>query len=260
MPEPSPSRDLTEYAARYAALAFEETQVEYRREVVLQVLAESGGRRILEIGCALHPLCNFATAFDRWTIVEPAPVFAEAARISTAGDARVMVFEDTIEGACARGTIRRGDHDVILLSSLLHEVPSPEGVLRGVHTLSDASTRVHVNVPNATSLHRELAVAMGIIPSVYEPSAQQRTLAQPRIYDIASLEALLVQTGFVVTARGGYLLKPFTHAQMQALVSLGTIDRSLLDGLHALGKKFPALASEIFVNACAAGPQESPKL
>jgi protein involved in polysaccharide export with SLBB domain len=36
---------------------------------------------------------------------------------------------------------------------------------------------------------------------------------------------------------------------MQGLVTGGTISRPMLDGLYALGKKFPELASEIFVNA-----------
>ena len=52
-----------------------------------------------------------------------------------------------------------------------------------------------------------------------------------------------------VVESGGYLLKPFTHAQMQGLVDGGTIDRTMLKGLHELGRKFPALASAIYVNA-----------
>lgn len=244
-----PLRDLADYADQYADLPFEATQVDYRRRLVLEVLEGHRARRVLEVGCGLDPLAPYATGFDAWTIVEPAERFAETAKRLTSDDGRVRVMAHTIEAAVASGALVRGEFDVILLSSLLHEVPSPEAVLRGVHALCDAQTLVHCNVPNATSLHRELAVAMGLIPHVSTPSPQQVRLQQGRIFDRGSLEAIMAQCGFGVIARGGYLLKPFTHAQMQGLVSGGTIDRQMLEGLNALGKKFPELASEIYVNA-----------
>lgn len=242
-------RDLADYADQYADLPFEATQVAYRRRLVLEVLEAHGARRVLEVGCGLDPLASHASRFEAWTIVEPAPRFAETARRRTEGDARVRIIAQTIEAAVASGALRPGDFDAILLSSLLHEVPSTEAVLRGVHALCDAHTLVHCNVPNAASLHREWAVAMGLIPSVDTPSPQQLRLQQGRIFDRASLDALMAQCGFGVIERGGYLLKPFTHAQMHGLVSGGTIDRPMLEGLYALGKKFPDLASEIYVNA-----------
>ena len=37
-------------------------------------------------------------------------------------------------------------------------------------------------------------------------------------------------------------------AVLQMLVTGGTIDRQMLEGLYVLGKKFPSLASDILVN------------
>lgn len=250
-----PHRNLSDYATRYAALPFEEVQVAYRRRLVLDVLAECGAKRVLEVGCGLEPLAAHAPSFDAWTIVEPAATFAAAAVEQVAGDSRVRVLVDTIEGAVGSGALVRGAFDVVILSSLLHEVPSPEEVLRGVRSLCDGRTLVHCNVPNATSLHRELAVAMGLIPDVATPSPQQVALQQRRIFDARSLERLVEGAGFAVASSGGYLVKPFTHAQMAALVSGGTIDRQVLEGLYVLGRKFPEFASEIFVNARSSGPQ-----
>lgn len=250
-----PNRNLSDYATRYAALPFEEVQVAYRRRLVLEVLAECGARRVLEVGCGLEPLAPRAAAFDAWTIVEPAAAFATAATAQVAHDARVRVVTDTIEGAIASGSLSPGAFDVVILSSLLHEVPSPEEVLRGVRELCDAGTLVHCNVPNATSLHRELAVAMGLIAHVETPSPQQLALQQRRIFDARSLERLVSDAGFHVESAGGYLLKPFTHAQMAAMVSGGTIDRQVLEGLYVLGRKFPELASEIFVNVRSSEPR-----
>lgn len=246
---PSAPRDLSRYAEVYDGLPFEGVQVEYRRLAVLERLAASGARRILEVGCGREPLARHVDAFDAWTIVEPAAAFARRAVQLTASDARVRVVTATIEAAVTGRRFVAGDFDFIVLSSLLHEVPDPARVLRGVRALCTPATRVHCNVPNAGSFHRELAVAMGLIPAVDTPSAQQVALQQRRIYDAASLESLVTAAGFRPIARGGYLLKPFTHAQMQALVTGGTIDRAMLDGLYRLGKKFPALASEIWVDA-----------
>ncbi len=245
----APARDLAHYADTYDALPFEAIQVEYRRRAVLERLAESGAQRILEVGCGRDPLSRHADGYRSWTIVEPAEAFAAQAVQLTAGDPRVRVVASTIEAAAASRTFAPGDFDFIVLSSLLHELPDPPGVLRGVRALCTHGTRVHCNVPNAGSFHRELAVAMGLIPAVDTPSAQQVALQQARIYQLAALEAELTDAGFRVVARGGYLLKPFTHAQMQALVTGGTIDRAMLEGLYRLGKKFPALASEIWVDA-----------
>lgn len=247
--EPHEARDLDDYAARYAALPFEAFQVEYRRRAVLEVVRESGARHVIEVGCGFEPLARHVTDFETWTIVEPAAPFAAAARKLVAANPRVRVLERTVEGAGAEGLLAANTPDLVLLSSLLHEVPSPEAVLAGVRAVCDPDTLVHVNVPNASSLHRELAVAMGLIPAVTTPSPQQLALQQPRIFDAESLERLVRDAGFAVVAAGGYLLKPFTHAQMQGLVEGGTIDRLTLDGLFQLGRKFPALASEIFVNA-----------
>jgi len=247
-PLPVTPRDLVDYADRYGALPFEDTQVAFRRRAVLEVVRSSGARRILEVGCGLDPLACHLDAFDTWTIVEPAPRFAEAARRLTEGDLRVTVVEATIEHATSRGMLAKGMHDLVLLSSLLHELPDPAEVLRAVRALADDNTLVHANVPNAGSFHRELAVAMQIIPSVDTPSPQQMTLQQLRIFDHDTLRQLAEECGFTVVEHGGYFLKPFTHAQMQGMLDGGTIDRPLLEGLYQLGKKFPSLASEIFVN------------
>lgn len=243
------ARDLGDYAARYAELPFEALQVEFRRRVVLEVVQGCRAQHVLEVGCGLEPLAEHVAQFTSWTIVEPATMFADAARRRLGGDARVRVLEATIEAVAERGWDGGPAPDLILLSSLLHEVPSPADVLRGVAALCGSRTLVHVNVPNATSLHRELAVAMGLIPAVSTLSPQQRMLQQGRIFDRDSLEQLVRDAGLEVLQSGGYLLKPFTHAQMQALVDGGTIDRTMLEGLHELGRKFPALASEIYVNA-----------
>jgi hypothetical protein len=112
---------------------------------------------------------------------------------------------------------------------------------------------VHVNVPSAGSLHRRLAVAMGLISDPAEESETQRLLQQRHVYDAAELEQELVDAGFRIRRRGSILVKPFTHAQMQRLVDDGFLTPQLLDGLDRLADQLPELGSEIWVDAEPAG-------
>jgi hypothetical protein len=65
---------------------------------------------------------------------------------------------------------------------------------------------------------------------------------------------MLAQTGFRVVDSGSYFVKPFTHAQMAAMLDTGIIDGSVLDGLDALARDLPGFGSEIYANAVLISP------
>ena len=103
---------------------------------------------------------------------------------------------------------------------------------------------LHINVPNADSLHRMLAKAMGLISDTHNLSSRNIELLQQRVYDKQSLQHEVESLGFVVVEQGGYFVKPFTHGQMQSMTPiLGT---GVLDGLYKLGIEQPGIASEIY--------------
>ena len=108
---------------------------------------------------------------------------------------------------------------------------------------------LHLSVPNAHSLHRLLAVAMGLIDSPKALSLTQLTMQQRSTYDSQTLHAELNRAGFQVTDSGSLFVKPFTHAQMQQLVDQGFMTPAMLDGLDRLAVIEPNLGSEIWVNA-----------
>lgn len=239
-------RDLGRYERSYAALDFEPVQARMRKRKLLEVLAAWQPRRVLEVGCADDPLFNHYRHHDRFVVVEPGARFAQAACVQACRDERIVVVQAPIEDAVER---LAGDaFDCILLSGLLHEVPSPERVLAAVARLCSSGTRLHVNVPNARSLHRLLALEMGLIGDLRELSPQQRSLQQARTFDIDSLEAVCRDAGFRVVERGSYFVKPFTHRQMAALQDAGVLNDAMLDGLYAVEKHLSGLGSEIFVH------------
>lgn len=239
-------RDLVDYVAQYRGLPFEPLQIAFRRRRVLARVAAHAPRRLLEIGCGESPLFLDLPGMDA-VVVEPAPPFAENARRLAAGRPGITVVEEHAEQLQA-GSLG-GPFDMVVVSCLLHEVPDPQRLLAAAHGFCAAGGVVHVNVPSARSLHRLLAVAMGLIPDPATESETQRTMQQRGVYDAAGLEGELTRAGFEIRHRGSIFVKPFTHAQMQHLVDEDFLTPQMLDGLDALAQLLPDLGSELWVDA-----------
>lgn len=238
------TRDIVEYTAAYERLPFEPIQAAYRRKLVLAQVARCKPARLLEVGCGHAPLFTDLQGMQV-TVVEPSPVFAENARQQALGRPDVQVVQAMVEDLPLTADLP----GMIVLSCLLHEVEDPHALLKAVRRLCAADTVLHVNVPNARSLHRLLAVAMGLIASPGEISDTQRAMQQRATYDRDTLHAELDRAGFEVQAGGSIFVKPFTHAQMQQLVDQGFMTPAMLDGLGRLAESSPELGSEIWVNA-----------
>lgn len=238
-------RDLGDYVAQYRTLPFEPVQVGYRRRLVLERIAAHRPGRLLEIGCGEWPLFCELPGLES-VVIEPTPAFAAHARMLAADRPEATVVEGLAESVDPAAV---GDFDLVVLSCLLHEVPDPQRLLAAARSFCRPRGVLHVNVPNARSLHRLLAVAMGLIADPATTSATQRRMQQRGIYDGESLAAELRTAGFAVRERGGIFVKPFTHAQMQRLVDDGFLTPELLDGLAALAGTHPELASELWMDA-----------
>ena len=107
---------------------------------------------------------------------------------------------------------------------------------------------MHVNVPNAHSLHRLLAVEIGLIEDPFELSSTQKQMQQHSTFGLDSLAELLCQQGFEVQSSGGYFIN-FTHPQMQDLCDCGFLTGAHLEGLFRLSRRMPEFGSEIYINA-----------
>jgi hypothetical protein len=94
---------------------------------------------------------------------------------------------------------------------------------------------------------------MNLVSDTHQRSERNESLGQPRVFDRASLEAMITEAGFSVAQGGGYFIKPFTHAQMAALPFL---EQRLIEGLNRLGGELPELASEIYCVAIPAGGRD----
>lgn len=245
------SERIALYQQRYSSdYGFEAVMVAARQRLVLEVIERLRPRVVLEAGCGIESLARRAAAagltVDQWLIVEPGERFAAVAKQTAPAGLRLEVIrgflEDSIE-AVRKRSLR--PPDLVICAGLLNEVEEPAAVLRAARELVAGDGVVHVSVPNALSLHRRLARAMGIITDERQLTERNRMLAQYRVFDFAALVHVSTEAGFRVIEQGGYFLKPFTHAQMQ---TIGFLSEEILDGLWRLGRELPELASEIYVN------------
>jgi len=241
------NRDLDNYQREYAASPFEEHLVAARREVVLEFLVRRNLKDLLEVGCAGKPLVESLADFRSCIILEPGRVYFEQAqaaiqKLPASEHIRLLAkrFEDL------------ADHppiDVIIISSLIHEIDDAAGMLRHAFDVAPPGCWLHLNVPNAKSFHRLWAAEAGLIRDEYEKSAMQIRLQQSHTFDLNSLKDLVQRAGFAVEESGSYYIKPFSNAQMQQLIDLGMLTPALLRGLLKMERHLPGLGADIFVNA-----------
>ncbi len=245
---------IDEYGISYALdLEFELHLVKSRNKLLLDLISSLRPKVVLEVGCGLtstleemNDTMRDTSFLDTWIIMEPNSMFYESMINRIQPDSRVELINEFIEDSVQQVINQYSPVDLVICSSVLHEVPNLEQVLIALRQIVPQDKTLHVNVPNSHSLHRRLAVSMGLIEQENEMSDRNIELKQCRVFNLTELERIICDAGFEVIESGGYFIKPFTHNQMAELPFL---NEELLDGLYRLGRSLPDLAAEIFVNA-----------
>lgn len=248
MPSSALARNLHDYENEYQSASFEPIQAAFRKRLIISQLQRYNARRILEVGCGMAPLFESDLEFERMTIVEPGAGFSANARAMSSDDARITVVESTLEDAVSTALLEGKTFDFIVAAALIHELPEPSSFLMALRAICSPQTTIHLSVPNARSLHRLLAMEMGLIQDIHELSDRQRKLQQHHTFDMEQLRQLCLQTGFMILDEGSHFIKPFTHNQMQALRNEGFLTDRMLCGMMGLERHLPGLGSEIYVN------------
>ncbi len=242
-------RDIDQYEKDYLDNPFEAELIRYRHRKTLETITSLRPRKILEVGCGQIPLHHYIDDYDQLVIVEPSKEFAGIANASDS--ARITVINDVLKAEYAD---QYGcDFDLIVISSLLHEMEDPLALLTCAANFASPKSVFHINVPNANSLHRLLAVKMGLITDVTEKSERQIKYQQSHTFDVQSLSELVRAAKLEVISCETFFIKPFTHSQMQSLLDSGFMDDRMLEGFYQLGADLPTMGAEIALNARLAG-------
>lgn len=131
--------------------------------------------------------------------------------------------------------------DVIIMEHILEHVDNPIELLRRVSGWLSDFGRIIVGVPNGNSIHRLVAVKMGLLSSPCELNERDHKLGHRRVYVRETLECDLFEAGLEVETIGGVYFKPLSNAQIEA-----NWDESMINGFYELGKDFPDLAAELY--------------
>jgi SAM-dependent methyltransferase len=133
-------------------------------------------------------------------------------------------------------------YDVILASHVLEHVDDPQSILRSASSWLTETGKIIIVVPNRNSLHRQLAVIMGLQPELDTLSKRDLLVGHQRVYSLQSLEQDIGQAGLCLVDSSGFFLKVLPNSMMLEY------SRELLWGLNAIS---PSLPKQILANIAA---------
>jgi 2-polyprenyl-3-methyl-5-hydroxy-6-metoxy-1,4-benzoquinol methylase len=189
----------------------------------------------------LGPAEGIATAelmkcFSDLTCVDGARSFCETLKNRYPGVAVACALFEHYE------TERRFDN--IVLGHVLEHVDDPVQILKRVREWLMPNGRVFAAVPNARSIHRQLAVVMGLLQKEDELNEADRHHGHRRVYNPESFRQDFLRAGLKIEIFGGYWLKPVSNRQLEE-----TWTPEMIEAAMAVGERYPDIAAEIYVVA-----------
>lgn len=223
--------------------------MKYRKKKIIETLEKYKPKTILEIGCGMNPIFqDYDEKGLRYTIVEPSEYFYDHAVKLSSNSQRIICINDFFGSNEASSEKLGNTFDFIICSSLLHEIENSEEMLNDIARCCNENTVVHINVPNAYSMHRILAKESAMISDIHQFSQRNQQFQQNKVFDLQALKETVIQNGLTIIDEGSYFIKPFSHSQMYDLLKTGIIDERVLDGFYRMIQWMPEYGSEIFVN------------
>lgn len=99
-----------------------------------------------------------------------------------------------------------------------------------------------LGVPIGHSIHRLVAVKMGLLNDPCQLNSRDHALGHRRVYTPQTFRADIEKSGLKVQESGGVYFKPLSNRQIQENWS-----EEMIRGFYELGKDFPEFAAEIYV-------------
>lgn len=171
-------------------------------------------------------LSRLAPLPRRYVVVEGAPSLAARAReeFPTVEVVQALFEEHVPDEPC----------DKLMALHVLEHVDDPVALAAHLRSWLVPGGELVVVVPNKRSLHRRLAVLMGLQPELDTLSPRDHLVGHQRVYDLTQLEDDLRAAGFEPFERRGMLFKPLPNGMML------DFPPQLIQALNDLGDELPA--------------------
>jgi len=197
----------------------------------------SSARSILELGYGEGTVSKelMFEGFSNRTILEGSPDLCDRARKDLGESA--IVLNTFFENFNALESF-----DLVLATNILEHVLNPIVILEKIRSwLTPAGTCV-ITVPNSESLHRRIALDMGLISSTKELSNRDKIVGHLRVYDLGELASDITKAGLKILKVEGMVLK-FTNYELQKNLPIDVVN-----SLHNISSKVPAeLCANLYV-------------
>jgi 2-polyprenyl-3-methyl-5-hydroxy-6-metoxy-1,4-benzoquinol methylase len=193
------------------------------------------GSSCLELGPAEGLMTEIiARRFDDLVLVDGSERFcADLRERFPSAEVVCSLFEDYEPG-------RR--FDTIVLGHVLEHVDDPDTLVRRIADWVEPDGRLLACVPNARSIHRQMAVVMGLLGREDEMNDTDRHHGHRRVYDPERFRATFLRNGWDIELFGGYWLKPVSNAQID-----NDWTDEMLEAAFQVGERYPDIAAEIYV-------------
>ncbi|WP_426955162.1 class I SAM-dependent methyltransferase [Muricoccus radiodurans] len=202
-----------------------------------------GGARALEMGCHHGEFSALiAPYFSQLEIVDAAERFLAMTRERLGG--RAVFHRSLFESFTPSGRF-----DSIFLCHVLEHLIDPVLVLSRARSWLRPGGRLLIAVPNGMAPSRQIAVEMGVVPSLCAFTEADIREGHRRVYLPDTLAADVRAAGLRIVERGGILFKALANFQMDGLLANGLASKAYLDGCYELGARYPDLCASLYVVA-----------
>jgi 2-polyprenyl-3-methyl-5-hydroxy-6-metoxy-1,4-benzoquinol methylase len=131
--------------------------------------------------------------------------------------------------------------DFVLAAHVLEHLDNPVKLLLEMRDWLTENGRLIIVVPNRNSLHRQLAVLMGLQPELDTLSPRDHLVGHKRVYSLDSLKKDISDAGYKIDVELGFFVKPLPNSMM---INFST---DLLWAMNDLSKDIP---TNLTANLC----------
>lgn len=211
-------------------LDFDKRLIRYRYETIKPKLV---GKRGLELGPAEGEMTQFLVSdFEQLTIVEgSSELLAQIPERTNLIKVHALFEEFEPKEA----------FDSIILEHVLEHVDDPVALLTRVREWLAPNGKLFLGVPNGNSIHRLVAVKMGMLENPCQLNPRDHALGHRRVYTPKTFRVDIEESGLSVLEMGGVYFKPLSNGQIQE-----NWTEEMIQGFYELGKDFPEFAAEIY--------------
>lgn len=129
----------------------------------------------------------------------------------------------------------------VIMEHILEHVDKPVALLQHVKQWIAPKGKLMLGVPNAHSIHRLVAVKMGLLDSPSQLNDRDYAQGHRRVYTVKTFRQDIELAGLKIIESGGVFFKPLSNQQIQ-----NHWTKEMIQGFYELGKEFPEYAGDIY--------------